>query len=82
MTEIYRDTISESSPAVSRIQFSVCSGIILLSTLIPKGAFALNPKILGHALEGDIETSSTEGSDETDEKKRVEADDDLPIVGV
>jgi hypothetical protein len=53
-----------------------------LATLIPKGAFALNPKILGKALEGDIETSSTEGSDETDEKKHIDADDNLPIVGV
>lgn len=64
------------------IQFSVCSGIILLATLVPKGAFAFNPKILGKALEGDIETSSTEGSDDMDEKKHVEADDNLPIVGV
>jgi len=28
------------------IQFSVCSGIILLATFVPKGAFAFNPKAI------------------------------------
>jgi hypothetical protein len=65
---------------IAGIQFSVGSAIILLSTFIPKGAFALNPKVLGTPLEGETDTSSTAGSDETEEKKHI--DDDLPIVGV
>ena len=28
------------------IQFSICSGIILLATFVPKGAFSLNPKAI------------------------------------
>ena len=28
------------------IQFSVCSGIILLATFVPKGSFSLNPKAI------------------------------------
>lgn len=28
------------------IQFSVCSGVILLATFVPKGAFSLNPKAI------------------------------------
>jgi hypothetical protein len=28
------------------IQFSVCSGIILLATFVPKGSFAFNPKAI------------------------------------
>ena len=28
------------------IQFTVCSGIILLATFVPKGAIALNPKAI------------------------------------
>lgn len=32
--------------ALHSIQFSVCSGIILLATFVPKGAFSLNPKTI------------------------------------
>jgi len=39
-------TITASLRQVGGIQFSVCCGIILLATFIPKGAFALNPKKL------------------------------------
>ncbi|KAH8928269.1 hypothetical protein BT69DRAFT_594705 [Atractiella rhizophila] len=35
--------IEDSLRRVGGIQFSVCCGIILLSTFIPKGAFSLNP---------------------------------------
>ncbi|KAH8929929.1 hypothetical protein BT69DRAFT_1275856 [Atractiella rhizophila] len=36
--------IEDSLRRVGGIQFSVCCGIILLSTFIPKGAFSLNPR--------------------------------------
>lgn len=36
--------IVQSLRQVGGIQFSVCCGVILLATLIPKGAFAFNPK--------------------------------------
>lgn len=36
--------IVQSLREVGGIQFSVCCGVILLATLIPKGAFAFNPK--------------------------------------
>lgn len=39
-------TITNSLRQVGGIQFSVCCGIILLATLVPKGAFAFNPKRL------------------------------------
>lgn len=31
---------------VYSIQFSICSGVILLATFVPKGAFSLNPKTI------------------------------------
>lgn len=39
-------TITASLRQVGGIHFSVCCGIILLATLIPRGAFAINPKRL------------------------------------
>ncbi|KAF9445895.1 MFS general substrate transporter [Macrolepiota fuliginosa MF-IS2] len=38
--------IESSLMRVGGIQFSVCCGIIFLSTLIPVGAFSLNPKVV------------------------------------
>lgn len=37
-------TITNALRHVAGIQFSVCCGIILLATLIPRGAFSFNPK--------------------------------------
>jgi MFS family permease len=49
---------------VAGIQFSVCCGVILLSTLVPIGGLSLNPKVIGGvALTGDAE-------DEDDNKGR------------
>ncbi|KAH7102702.1 hypothetical protein BKA62DRAFT_769556 [Auriculariales sp. MPI-PUGE-AT-0066] len=42
--------IHSSLSRVGGIQFSVCCGIILLSTLIPRGAIALNPQPTGDLL--------------------------------
>jgi len=38
--------IISSLKRVGGIQFSICSGIILIATLIPKGALSLNPKVI------------------------------------
>ncbi|KAF8651057.1 hypothetical protein AX16_004920 [Volvariella volvacea WC 439] len=38
--------IVESLKHVGGIQFSVCSGIIILATFIPRGSFSLNPKAI------------------------------------
>jgi hypothetical protein len=48
-----------------RIQYSTCCGIILLSTIIPLGALAFNPKIIGGVkLVGDpVEADSEEQHD-------------------
>jgi len=40
--------IYHSLQTVGGVHFSVACGIIIASTFIPKGAFALNPKALGH----------------------------------
>lgn len=40
--------IYHSLQTVGGIHFSVACAIIIVSTFIPKGAFALNPKALGH----------------------------------
>ncbi|KAF8512623.1 hypothetical protein BU17DRAFT_96156 [Hysterangium stoloniferum] len=45
--------IESSLKRVAGIQFSVCSGIILLATFIPIGAFALNPKFIGHSYDSE-----------------------------
>ena len=42
---------------VAGVQFTVISGILLASTFIPAGAFALNPRLLfGEDLSGSLET--------------------------
>lgn len=64
---------------VGGIQFSVCSGIIIAASFIPRNAFHINPKVLGQPLEGDPETSSMEGSE--NEKNSGEQP-PMPIVGV
>jgi len=49
------------------IQFSICSGIILLATLVPKGAISFNPK----AIEGvRNEQEYDEDSDSHDSVKK------------
>jgi len=50
------------------IQFTVCSGIILLSTFVPKGSFSLNPKAIEgvrneQEFEDDSSVSSIKKSD-------------------
>jgi len=40
------NNIINSLKSVGGIQFSVCSGIILLATMVPKGALSLNPKAI------------------------------------
>lgn len=50
------------------VQFTIISVMSLLSTLVPKGAFALNPKVIGVALDmqqeqkerGDVEQGEVE----------------------
>jgi len=56
--------IISSLKRVGGVQFSICSGIILIATFVPKGAFALNPKAIeGVRNEQEFEeTSSVEGS--------------------
>ncbi|KAH8929947.1 MFS general substrate transporter [Atractiella rhizophila] len=55
--------IVDSLKRVGGIQFSVCCGIILLATFIPKGAFAFNPK----QIEGVKTSAEDEEESETDE---------------
>ncbi|KAF5355563.1 hypothetical protein D9758_006322 [Tetrapyrgos nigripes] len=45
-------SIESSLRRVGGIQFSICSGIILLATLVPRGALALNPKRLEKSKSG------------------------------
>jgi len=66
-------TIRKSLIRVAGIQYSVCSGIILLSTLIPVGAFALNPKVVGGVkLEGDAEEEEDVKQNDSDSAHSVE----------
>jgi hypothetical protein len=48
-----------------RIQYSVCCGIILISTLIPLGALAFNPKVVGG-----VKLTGDPGDDDIDSEKR------------
>ena len=54
------------------IQFSICSGIILLATFIPKGAFALNPK----AIEGVRNEQEFDGDSSIDIAKKGDVEGD------
>ena len=57
---------------LSSIQFSICSGIILLATFVPKGAFSFNPKAIegvrneqefddDSSVDGSVQKSDVEG---------------------
>ncbi len=50
------------------IHFSVCCGIILASTFIPRGAFSFNPKAIGSIGPNNPSTSGVE-SDDSSEKE-------------
>jgi len=74
-----------------RIQFSVCSAIIIAATFIPIGSFAINPKIIGDVkLEGepgdDTEDRRDEKgeriSDDTSSDRKGDGPDLSPVVGV
>lgn len=77
-------TITKALARVGGIQFSVCCGVILLATLVPVGAFALNPKMIGDVkLTGDPgdpdakhedDAEKPGSSDGESEKKRMEED--------
>lgn len=61
-----------------RLQFSICSGIILIATFVPKGSFALNPKAIeGVRNEQELwEDDSSEGSIKSDiERARCKTED-------
>lgn len=58
-----------SSFFTSSIQFSTGSVIILLATLIPIGALALNPSILGGVSLASTPTAPITDSDSFDERK-------------
>jgi len=69
-----------------RIQFSVCSAIIIAACFIPQGAFALNPKIIGDVkLEGDVgdqDLPEDEQQSDGNSDRKVERPDLSPVVGV
>jgi len=75
--------IYKSLQQVAGIQFSVASVLILCATLIPIGAFALNPKVIGDIkLQGEPKHDGDSDSDK-DEKGDVESLKErppLPIV--
>jgi len=55
---------------IGGIQFSVCSGIIFASTFIPRGAFAVNPRIIGDIrLEGEPGDTRDDQSEDSDRKE-------------
>ncbi|KAF4636112.1 hypothetical protein G7Y89_g1975 [Cudoniella acicularis] len=60
----YPDGYINARPAVFNIagvQFTVISGVVLLATLIPRGAWSLNPKELyGESLQGEESVESVE----------------------
>jgi hypothetical protein len=64
------------------IQFTVCSAIILLSTFIPKGAFAFNPKTIGDIrLQGEAGHESDHSSDgDSIHKEKTLAKDGKPLT--
>ncbi|KAH9476842.1 hypothetical protein JR316_0010758 [Psilocybe cubensis] len=66
--------ILHSLKTVGGVHFSVACAVILLSTLIPKGAFALNPKTLGSPSAPEQEQTNSESEDGEDMKKSVPAD--------
>ena len=51
------------------MQFSVACVIIFLSTFIPKGAFAINPKFIGSPELPQAEASEADSEDENEMKK-------------
>lgn len=70
---------------IGGIQFSVCSGIIIASTFIPRGAFAINPKIIGDVkLEGEAgdeeEGKPRHSDEESGDQKRGDVDLDPTIM--
>jgi hypothetical protein len=54
---------------VGGVHFSVACGVIFLSTFIPKGAFAFNPKFIGSPVPSQAETSEAETSGAREMKK-------------
>jgi len=74
--------IQSSLRRIAGIQFSVCSGIIFLSTFIPKGAFAFNPKTIeGVRNEQEFEEdSSVDGSVKKGDVEGGKREKDVPIV--
>ncbi|KDR78225.1 hypothetical protein GALMADRAFT_138347 [Galerina marginata CBS 339.88] len=68
--------IVHSLKTVGGAQFSIACGIIILSTFIPKGAFAFNPKSLGRIgnPESGPHPESSDSDDEKDLKKAQNAD--------
>jgi len=74
--------ILSSLRRVGGIQFSVCSGIILLATFVPKGAFAINPKAIeGVRNEQEFEEDSdVDGSVRKGDVEGGRREKDVPIV--
>jgi MFS family permease len=61
-SEKFKGDIHRSLRQVAGIHYSVGCGIIMLSTLIPVGAFALNPKIIG-----DVPLAGEPGQESSDD---------------
>jgi len=63
------------------IQFTVCSGIILLSTFVPKGSFSLNPKAIeGVRNEQEFEEDSSVSSIKKSDVEGGRREKDEPII--
>jgi len=64
------------------IQFTVCSAVILLSTLVPKGAIALNPKAI-EGVRNEQEFEEDSSVDDSVKKGDIEGgkrEKDVPVI--
>lgn len=72
----------ESDTCDNRIQFSVCSAIIIAATFIPRGAFSINPRIIGDIrLEGEPVDEINDEEDRESNNSEKDAD-PSPVIGV
>jgi hypothetical protein len=73
---------ADSDVSDNRIQFSVCSGIIIAATFIPRGAFSINPRIIGDIrLEGEP-VDAIDGEEDRESNDSEKDADPSPVVGV
>ena len=64
------------------IQFSICSGIIMAATFIPRGASSINPKIIGDIRVQGEPVDAIDDLGEEDRQTDVKEAHTSPVIGV